>query len=182
MIRLLLKLPVALVLTLIVIWAGVLGFARDPEAIVARGLEKLTFAYPDTQVREDFLSEWGTLPERLAKRLSSFGGRASTLGKAGVLVAQFHLGVLLRLAPVFLGLLASGVGSGLVFRERMRDAEGYASPTAAGIARFLTGSGLFWLGLFAGSPLSVSYGWLYLAGTASALGATLFAANLPLKL
>ncbi|HLY74942.1 MAG TPA: hypothetical protein VKU80_12555 [Planctomycetota bacterium] len=182
MIRLLLRLPVALVLVLTVVWATVLGMSRDPESIVAGGLAQLTSAYPEFKARKDFLNEWGSLPGDWTRPLSSLGGEASALGKAGLLVSRFHLGALLRLAPVLLCLMAAGVVSGLVLRERMREAEGYASPTAAGIARALVGTGLFWLALFATSPIPVSYAWLSLAGMASAVGAALYAANLPLKL
>lgn len=182
MIRLLLRLPVALVLVLTVVWAAVLGLSHNPESMVADGLVQLASAYPDSNVREEFLSGWASLPASWTRPLSSFGGQASSLGRAGLLVSRLHLGALLRLVPVFLVLLAAGVASGLVCRERMRDAEGYASPTAAGIARVLVGSGLFWLALFAMSPIPVSYAWLPLAGCASAAGASLYAANLPLKL
>jgi hypothetical protein len=181
-IRLLIRLPVAVVLVLTVVWAAVLGMSRDPESIVAGGLGELASAYPEPAAREDFLGEWGSLPEEWTRPMLSLGGRASALGRAGLLVSRFHLGALLRLAPVLLCLLSAGVVSGLVLRERMREAEGYASPTAAGIARALVGSGLFWLALFATSPLPVSYAWLPLAGMASAIGAALYAANLPLKL
>lgn len=182
MIRLLLRLPVALVLVLTVVWAAVLGLSRDPESVVAGGLDQLASAYPESKAREDFLREWGSLPGDWTRPMQSFGGQASALGRAGLLVSRFHLGALLRLAPVLLCLLSAGAVSGLVLRERMREAEGYASPTAAGIARALVGSGLFWLALFATSPIPASYAWLSFAGVASAIGAGLYAANLPLKL
>lgn len=182
MIRLLLRLPIFLALVLAVVWTGVLALAPNPEAILTGGLESLARAYPESAERELLLKEWGSLPPFVTDRLSGFGGRASSAGRAGVLVARLHLGVLVRLLPVFLLLVLSGVGSGLVFRERMRDAEGYASPTAAGVARALVGSGIFWIGLFATSPIPASYAWLYLAGIGSALGGSLYAANLPLKL
>ncbi len=182
MIGLLLKLPVALVLALTLMWAAVLGMSRDPESIVAGALERLASAYPDRGAREDFLAEWGSLPGSWSQPISSLGGQASTLGRAGFLVSRLHAGALLRLVPVFLCLLAAGVAAGLVFRERMRNAEGYASPTAAGIARGLVGAGLFWMALFGASPVPASYAWLPLAGIATGIGASLYAANLPLKL
>lgn len=182
MIRLLLRLPVALILVLTVVWAGVLGLSRNPESMVADGLGRLASAFPDQKTREEFLSVWGTLPAGWSRPLASLGGQASSLGRAGLLESRLHLGAVLRLAPVFLSLLAAGVASGLVCRERMREAVGYASPTAAGIARALVGSGLFWVALFATSPIPVSYALLHLAGIASAAGASLYAANLPLKL
>lgn len=182
MIRLLLRLPIALVPVLAVVWAAVLGMTQDPESIVSGGLGKLASAYPDPKAREDFLAEWGNLPPAWTRPLASLGGQTSALGRAGLLVSRLHAGALVRLVPVFLCLLAAGVASGLVFRERMRDAEGYASPTAAGVARALVGSGLFSLALFAASPIPVSYAWIPLAGVASAAGASLYAANLPLRL
>ncbi len=182
MIRLLLHLPIFLAIVLAVVWTGVLGLAPNPEEILSGGLETLAFAYPDSAEREFLLKDWGSLPSVVTDPLSHFGGRVSWVGRAGVLVTQLHLGVLVRLLPVFLLLVLSGVGSGLVFRERMRDAEGYASPTAAGVARALVGSGIFWIGLFAASPIPASYAWLYLAGIAMALGSSLYTANLPLKL
>lgn len=182
MIGLLLKLPVALVLALTLMWAAVLGMSRDPESIVAGALEQLATAYPEKGAREEFLAEWGSLPPNWSRSVSSLGGQASTLGRAGLLVSRLHAGALLRQVPVFLCLLGAGVAAGLVLRERMRDAEGYASPTAAGIARALVGVGLFWMALFGASPVPASYAWLPLAGIATGIGGALYAANLPLKL
>ena len=89
---------------------------------------------------------------------------------------------LIRIVPLFFGLLAAGVTAGLIFRERMRNAEGYASPTAAGVARALVGAGLFWLGLFALTPLGVSSAWIYVAILSASFGGLIYAANLPLKI
>lgn len=182
MIRLFFRLPIFLVLVLAIVWTAVLGIAKSPEGLVEGNLERLAQAYPNMVEREAFISEWGVLPSSALGQLSRIGGSASAFGRAGLLVTLLHLGGLVRLLPVFVLLVISGVASGLVFRERMRDAEGYASPTAAGLARTLVGLGIFLLGLFAGSPIPASYGWLYPAGIASGLGASLYAANLPLKL
>lgn len=182
MIRLLVRLPIALLMVLTIVWAAVLGISRDPLSILRGGLERLASAYPGTRVREEFLAEWWNLPDGWSRPLAPLGGQARCLGWAGLLVTRLHAGVLLRLLPVFLSMLLAGVALGLVWRERMRKGEGYASPTAAGISRVLVGAGLFWMALFGASPIPVSYAWLPLAGMACGAGASLYAANLPLKL
>jgi hypothetical protein len=181
-IRLLIKLPVVLVLVLTAVWAGVLGLSRDADSIATGGLESLAQAYPEGEERADFLRDWGVLPPGLARLAMGLGGWASPLARAGLLVARLHSGVVVRLLPVFVLLLVSGVIAGLISRERMRDQEGYASPTAAGVAHVLVGSGVFWLGLFSLCPLPVSYASLHLAGMVLALGGSLYTANLPLRL
>jgi len=182
LIRLVLKLPIVLVLVLAVVWAGVLGLSRDADRLVSGGLGDLAQAYPDGEERERLLRDWGVLPTGLARLVSGLGGGVSSLGRAGILVTRLHAGAVLRLLPIFVLLLLSGVVAGLISRERMRAEEGYASPTAAGVAHILSGTGVFWLGLFSLSPLPVSYGSLYLSGMVLGLGGTLYAANLPLKL
>lgn len=182
MIRLLLKLPVVLILVLVIVWAGVLGLSRDADSMVSGGLEDLARAYPNGEERDVFLQAWGVLPPGLARLVRGLGGRASPLARAGLLVARLHAGAVVRLLPAFVFLLVSGVVAGLISRERMRDQEGYASPTAAGVAHILAGSGIFWLGLFSLSPLPVSYASIYLAGMVLGLGGSLYSANLPLRL
>ncbi len=97
-------------------------------------------------------------------------------------MSALHSFILGRVLPLSLLLLGAGVGAGLVCRERMRDAEGYASPSAAGIARALVGAGALCQGLFALSPIGLSCSWLYVAGVTCSLGAALYTANLPLRL
>jgi len=181
-IKLLLKLPVALALVLVVLWAGLLGVAKDPGSMVSDALADLTRAFPESSERESFLGEWGVLPPGLLHLMPSLGGGGTPLARAGLLVARLHAGAVLRLLPLLLLFLAAGGVAGLASRERMRDGEGYASPTAAGVARLLSGAGIFWLGLFSLSPVPASYATIYLSGLVLCLGGALYAANLPLKL
>jgi hypothetical protein len=182
MIRLLIKLPIFLSLTLGMVWAITLASCGDPERLLEKALLELARAYPDPAERELFLRDWGMLPEGLSLLVPTLGGRALALLRAGLLVSRLHAGALVRLFPVLVLVLGSGVVAGLISRERMRDEGGYASPTAAGTSLVLAGSGLFWLGLFALSPVPASYATLYVGGIVLGLGGTLYAANLPLKL
>jgi hypothetical protein len=163
------------------IWAGFLLLAKDPMWILAEGQLDLERAYPEPALRASLVTRSVQASSWMARQIPG-GGASSPLVRAAFAVSALHCFVLGRVLPLSLLLLAAGVGSGLVFRERMRDAEGYASPSAAGIARVLVGAGALYQGLFALSPIALSCSWLYVAGVTCSLGAALYAANLPLKL
>jgi hypothetical protein len=182
MIRILLRLPLVLAVALPLTWAGTLYTAKDPGDILARGLAALQEAYPEPDVRAGLVSR--AIRDVLAYEpgLPRLGGDRSRQVHAGLLASALHGSAVLRILPVTALLALLGVSAGLVFRERMRTMEGYASPTAAGLATGSVGTGILWMTLFALSPVPASYGWLYLASAGIALGGSLYVANLPLKL
>jgi hypothetical protein len=182
MTRLLLRLPIALIVVLGLAWGMVLGLARDPDGILTDGLGRLSEAYPRAGDRDLVILQAEKFSRVLWKGLADFGRSSTPAARAGVLVAALHVVALTRVLPLYALLLAAGLVSGLIFRERLRDATGYASPTAAGLGRMLWGGGILWIGLFSLSPIGGPYLSLYLAFLASALGGALYSANLPLKL
>src|SRR5579862_8706800 len=101
---------------------------------------------------------------------AGLGGVGTPTGRAGVLVAALHAVVFRRILPLYLLCLGGGAVAGLLLRERMRGAKGYASPSAAGVGRVLWGGGMLWLGVFSLSPVGGPYVFLYVAFLASALG------------
>lgn len=182
MIRVLIRLPILLLFLVPLSWAGFFVWAGEPGSVVSGVLGSLANAYPESHEREAIVEEAANLSSSLARLLGRAGMGASPRMRAGFVVSAVHSVTLARVVPLFFGLLAAGVTAGLIFRERMRDAEGYASPTAAGLARALVGLGLFWLGLFALTPIGGSFASLYAAALALCLGGALYSANLPLKL
>ncbi len=182
MIGLLIRLPLVLAILLPLTWAGVLLRAGDELPLLGGAVSGLELAYPPGAQREKLLAGAAHAPSAFPAGLASLGGDHSRLLRAGLVVGALHLGVVLRILPITFLLTMCGACAGLVFRERMRTASGYASPTAAGLGRGAVGAGILWLALFGLSPLPVSFAWVYLSPAALALGGTLYVANLPLKL
>ncbi|HLY75199.1 MAG TPA: hypothetical protein VKU80_13850 [Planctomycetota bacterium] len=182
MIRLFLRLPVALLVLASLSWGMGMYFAQDPDVVLDEGLERLTRTYPQARERELILDEARMLSSRAWTGLNHLGLRSSALGQAKVFVTATHAASLGRTLPLGLLLAVAGVVAGLLFRERMRDARGYASPTAAGLGRLLLGGGVLWVGLFGISPVGAPMSSCYVAFLAIAGGAALYTANLPLRL
>jgi hypothetical protein len=182
MIGLLIRLPLVLAILLPLTWAGVLLHAGDEVPLLGGAVSGLEGAYPSGAQREKLLAGATRAPSAFPAGLASLGGDHSRLVHAGLVASAMHLGVVLRILPITFLLTLCGSCAGLAFRERMRIALGYASPTAAGLGRCAVGAGILWLVLFGLSPLPVSFAWVYLSPAALALGGTLYVANLPLKL
>jgi hypothetical protein len=182
MIGLLIRLPLVLAILLPLTWAGVLLRAGDELPLLGGAVSGLELAYPPGAQREKLLAGAARAPSAFPAGLASLGGDHSRLVHAGLVACALHLGVVLRILPITFLLTLCGTCAGLVFRERMRIASGYASPTAAGLGRGAVGAGILWMVLFGLSPLPVSFAWVYLSPAALALGGTLYVANLPLKL
>ena len=182
MIRLLVRLPLVLAIVLPIAWALALGSAPNPEAILSDGLERFRSAFPADAQCADVLGRAGGGARWLLARMPDIGEGRSELLRAGVVTSALHVQATLRVLPAFALLLLSGIFAGLALRERLRDHEGYASPTAAGLAQVAMGAGVFWLALFSASPLPVSHAWLYGSSVLTSLGGTLYVANLPLRL
>jgi hypothetical protein len=174
--------PVFLVLLVTMIWAGFFLLVKDPAWILAESQLDLERAYPEPAERASLVRRSAGASSWLIRQIPGGGGGSSPVIRAAFAVSALHSFILGRVLPLSLLLLTAGVGSGLILRERMRDAEGYASPSAAGIARVLVGAGTLTQGLYALSPIGLSSSWLYVAGVTCSLGAALYAANLPLRL
>ncbi|HEV3029048.1 MAG TPA: hypothetical protein VG457_15835 [Planctomycetota bacterium] len=182
MIRLLLRLPIALAAVLALVWGSVLGFGKESPEILSSGLGRLREAYPRAEERDVLLLEAERLSGAVWKALADLRGAHTPAGRAGVLIAAIHVVVFSRVLLLFFLLLAAGMVAGLVFRERMRDAKGYASPAVACFGRVLVAGGSLWLLVFALSPVGGSYVSLDVALLGSGLGGLFYAANLPLQL
>lgn len=181
MIRLLLRLPIVLLLIAPLTWAGILVLGPDPTAFVTEGYSRLERAYPQGQERERIVRCASSIGTFLGRRIAGAGTASTARIRAGLVVSIMHSLAVATLFPFASVIVAAGVTGGLIFRERMRNAEGYASPTAAGFGRAMVGTGLFWLGLFALTPLQASFAWLYMALLSTTVGGSIYAANLPLK-
>jgi hypothetical protein len=181
-ISLLVRLPVVALLALSLAWAGVLALAPSPEAILKGAFEDLRVAFPDE--RERGVLERGAqgMSLSLVSRASVLGEDRSRLLEAALVSAALHLEGTLRVFPVGMVLALAGVAAGLVFRERLRDGEGYASPTAAGLARWALGGGMLLLATFSLSPVPAPWGSIYLAFGILSLGGGAYVANLPLRI
>ena len=182
MIQLLLRLPLVLAIVLPVAWALVLLGNGAELALLQGSLSHLREAYPSETHRERLIGGATQAASLLQEQTPGLGGKHSPLIRAGLAASMLHLEAARGILPITLLLALSGAAAGLVLRERIRIGAGYASPTAAGLGRGVVAAGILWLGLFALSPVPVSYAWVYLTPAALALGGTLYVANLPLKL
>jgi hypothetical protein len=182
MIRLLVRLPLVLALALPITWAGALLATQSPEALLEDGLERFSRAFPAEGPRREVAERAGRGASLVLTRIPDLGGARTELVKAGVMTSVLHLEATFRVLPVTALLVLSGLCAGLALRERLRDQAGYASPTAAGLARIAVGAGTLWLALFSASPVPASYSWLYASSVLISFGGALYAANLPLRL
>ena len=182
MILLLLRLPLVLAIAIPLAWTWVLAAAAGPDPVLSRGLAELAQAYPAGPVREEIVGMASGFGESLRPRLAYLGPAKAELVQAGIMTASLHLGSTVRLL-LFAGVLVlAGIVAGLLSRERIRHGQGYASPTAAGLARLGVGAGLLWTLVYSLTPIPAGEGWLYLGAGCTAIGAAVYAGNLPLKL
>ena len=86
-----------------------------------------------------------------------------------------------HLTPLFL-LATVGLLIGLWFRERIREGLTYASPTRAFLAKTLVMLSVLVLVLFAMSPLQLPPVTLWILSLGFTFGASIYAANMPIKL
>lgn len=182
MIRLFVRLPLVLAIALPITWACTLLAVPSSEALLGDELERFRRAFPTEGPRRGTANRAGGGAAQILVRIPDLGGTKAELLKAGVMTSALHFEATLRVLPATALLLLSGLCAGLALRERLRDQAGYASPTAAGLARIAVGAGVFWLALFSTSPVPASYAWLYASSVLISFGGALYAANLPLRL
>ena len=182
MIRLFVRLPIVLAIALPLTWAGALVAAPSPEALLEDARERFRRSFPAEAPRREAAERAGRGASRVLARIPDLGGTRAELLRAGIMTSALHLEATLRVLPATALLVLSGLCAGLALRERLREQAGYASPTAAGLARIAVGAGWFWLALFSASPVPASYAWLYASSVLISFGGALYAANLPLRL
>lgn len=175
------RLPLFAIIGLGLAW----GFALLYRPSVSRAEDALSdfseaFPRPEAQAR---LGR-GALHSSLALRRRAQDVLGEPGEEAGPLIvaAWIHFKIVAALVPYLLALLSAGVLAGIALRERIRFGRGYASPTAAHLARLLFFTGLLWIILFALSPISAPAWSLYLACLACFLGGLCYASNLPIRL
>lgn len=181
MIGTLLRLPLFAMIGLTLAWGLALLF-RNPVSPTNDALTDFSAAFPRPENRT---SLWGgALHASRAIRARAEDVLGERGKAAGPLIATtwIHLKVVETMLPYVLALLAAGILAGVALRERIRFGRGYASPTAAHLARLLFSSGLLWFIVFTLSPIPAAAWSLYAAALACFLGGLCYAANLPIAL
>ncbi len=182
MIATIVRLPLVALVAVSVLWALTLALRRDPTALLAQAGESLSRALPDPVVHYAAFMRAARAGETAAALLPRLPEGTTSLLRAGVFASALHSSVTLEVLPFLLLLVLIGVLGGTLLRERIRHGEGYASPTAAFVARYTAAAGILYVVLFAFTPLQMPYWTLYLACLTSSLGGCLYVANLPIRL
>lgn len=182
MIGTLLRLPLFTFIGIVLSWGLSLAFA-SPSGLARQHLgTDLEQAFPSATERGRLLEGAETTAELLQGRLSGTFGHRTSDARASFVLSALHFGILLRILPVFSAVFVLGVLGGLASRERIRGSRGYASPSAAFIARHAVGLGVLWILVYSFSPLPLPTWSLLTAGAASASGGFFYMSNLPLRL
>ncbi len=182
MIGTLLRLPLFAFIGIGLSWGLSLAFASPPGLAgqhLGRDLER---AFPSAMERGRLLEGAANTAELLQGRLSGAFGYRTSDARVSFAISALHFGILLRILPVFLAVFALGILGGLASRERLRGSRGYASPSAAFIARHAAGLGVLWILVYSFSPIPLPTWSLLAAGAASAGGGFFYMSNLPLRL
>ena len=182
MIRCLVALPVAILIGAALVWVATLLGSADPDRLLTHRAGDLAAAVHDEGVRGGALARAASTGSRLHARLPRLPGETSAVLAAGLTATALQADLALRVLPFGLALALAGVAAGILLRERLRFGEGYASPTAAYLARYLAGAGLLYAGLYTLSPLPLTSATLYLAWLVISVGSALYAANLPTRI
>ncbi len=155
------------------------------EAQTARALasaEAALATVEDRAAREALSAKaanWETLLEPLFRALH---GRTGSLEGAIARASGLRIVLAQRLMAPAAFLLALGVVAGLLRRDRARDLVLYSSVTDSYIGKFLAISGVAYGVFVALSPFAPSLWTLYPAIGVAAVGAAVYAGNLPPKL
>jgi hypothetical protein len=182
MIRCLIALPAAVLIGASLVWVATLAGSADPDRLLGRRAGDLAAAVHDDGVRGGVLTRAASTGSRLHARLPQLPGGTSAVLAAGLTATALQADLASLVLPFGLALALVGVAAGTLLRERLRFGAGYASPTAAYLARYLAGAGLLYAGLWALSPLPLTSATLYLAWLVVSVGSALYAANLPIRI
>lgn len=182
MIGTVLRLPIFATIGIILAWGLVLAFSSPPGFARQRVGRDLEQAFPSPKERGQLLEGAERRAELLQGYLSGIlGGRASD-ARDSIAVSALHFGILRRILPVGMAAFVIGILGGLASRERIRRSQGYASPSAAFIARHAVEFGVLAILVYSFSPIPLP-SWSLLATFATTAGGGFFyLANLPLRL
>jgi hypothetical protein len=178
-IQTLLRVPVVTIVLLGIAWAACLLQDEDPAHLISRERDRLRSAFGEGAPVPTIAASTMGSPFPLLDR---FPPRVSGSLRAGIEVSRMRIAILLRLLPVAAVFLLAGGLAGAVFRERIRHARGYASPTAAFVARGLVCGGLLLAILFGLTSVALPYWLPYVAIMGTCVGWCLYVSNLPIKL
>jgi hypothetical protein len=106
----------------------------------------------------------------------------STRFPIAALIVNRRLDVAMRWSPIIALVLGASLATGLLFRERLRWGQSYASPSVSFLAKRSAECALFAFLLWSLSPLPLPYWGLYPVLGVLALGGMGYVANLPLRL
>jgi len=178
----LLRLPIFAFIGIILAWGLSLAIAAPSDGVKQRMLGDLEPAFPSALERRHLVEaahgRAKTLQDHLAKIMGPRGGDA----RDSITVSAVHFGILLRILPIFSALFLVGIVGGMAWRERIRYSRGYASPSAAFIARHAVGLSVIWILVFSFSPIPLPIWSIYGALAASSSGGFLYVSNLPIRL
>ncbi len=180
MIQALLRVPLAAVLVLGIAWAACLILGGAPAELISGERDRLRSAFgggASVPLIAESTAAGDSLPI-----LERFPPRVSETLRAGIEVCEVRIAALSRVFPFAIAFLLAGGLAGAVFRERIRHACGYASPTAAFLARGLVCGALLLGTLFGLTCVALPYWVPYVAVTGAGVGACLYVSNLPIRL
>lgn len=106
----------------------------------------------------------------------------STRFPSAALVVNRRLDVAMRWSPIIALVLGASLATGLLFRERLRWGQSYASPSVSFLAKRLAECALGAFLLWSLSPVPLPYWGFYPFLGVLALGGMGYVANLPLRL
>jgi len=178
-IQTLLRVPLVMILVLGIAWTATVLQDDAPADVIARERDRLRLAFANGAAVHTRVAP---TTEDSLPLLDHFPARVSGTLRAGLAVSQVRIATLLRLVPIAAAFLLAGGLAGAVFRERIRHARGYASPTAAFVARGLVCGGLLLAILFGLTSVALPYWLPYMAVMGASVGSCLYVSNLPIKL
>jgi hypothetical protein len=181
MIQALIRFPLLAVIGLGLSWTLTAAFRSKPP-LPEEATTDFQTAFPHADARSKLRSLALHSTQEIRRQAEETFGTAGLNAGPYLTVTWIRSRMLLSILPAFLALLVAGVLGGIALRERIRHGRGYASPTAAHLARHLFTAGLLFLILFALSPVPAPAWSLYLAAISCSLGILGYAANLPISL
>ena len=169
-------------LILVITWGWSLAFP-SPSMSLEHELGEISMAIDDPILMRELMDKGlgaSFLPDQYVPSLFDVDYTSRISTASGVTGLRLAL-VSSHLTPLFL-LATVGVLIGLWFRERIREGLSYASPTRAFLAKTLAMLSVLVIVLFAMSPLQIPPVSLWILYLGFTLGASIYAANLPVNL